>query len=281
MRGGRLRLRVASDASGRSFAAQQEFSGALRVIRPHYLDDSGQVTYTVINPGGAYFGADSYSLDFDVEDAASLLVTTQSATKVYRTPQGPAVQRMRVNVGRDATFEYLPDQLIVYREGTYRQESVVVIEPSSRLVMGEIVTPGWSPEGTAFSFDELRMRTELRLAAPGGVRPVAVDNLRLIPAAGDLGMGVMEGYSHSGQLIVAGPHLASRADALADAVDTARSPNLHCAISRIGAPWPGAPAAFSIRSLASNTADIAALNAAVVEMCREADGRGPLRLRKY
>ena len=281
MRGGHLRLRVARDGSGRSFAAQQEFSGALRVIRPHYLDDSGQVTYTVINPGGAYFGADSYSLDFDVEDAASLLVTTQSATKVYRTPQGPAVQRMRVNVGRDATFEYLPDQLIVYREGTYRQESVVVIEPSSRLVMGEIVTPGWSPEGTAFSFDELRMRTELRLAAPGGERPFAVDNLRLIPAAGDLGMGVMEGYSHSGQLIVAGPHLASRADALADAVDTARSPNLHCAISRIGAPWPGAPAAFSIRSLASNTADIAALNAAVVEMCREADGRGPLRLRKY
>lgn len=278
---GQLRLRVAARDDATSYAAGQSFSGALRVIRPHYLDDSGQVTYTVINPGGAYFGADHYCLEFEVEDGASLLVTTQSATKVYRTPQGPAVQRMRVDVGESATFEYLPDQLIVYRAGTYRQESVVVMRPTSRLVLGEIVTPGWSPEGTSFAFDELRMRTEIRLSLQGADVPLAVDNLRLIPAASDLGLGVMEGFSHSGQLLLAGPQLEEVAERLVETVEDSSGPELSCGISRIGAPWQEAPPAFSIRSLATSTAAINELHEAAVNVARAADGRGPLRLRKY
>lgn len=278
---GELSLCIARRSDARSFAARQSFSGALRVIRPHYLDDSGQVTYTVINPGGAYFGADTYQLAFDVEESASLLVTTQSATKVYRTPQGPAVQHMRVNVGQDATFEYLPDQLIVYREGTYRQGSVVTITPTSRLAMAEIVTPGWSPEGTSFAFDELRMRTEIRLVDDGKDVPFAVDNLRLIPANSDLGLGVMEGFSHSGQLLLAGPHIAAARAGLEELVRDAISNDLSCGISRIGVPWSNAPSAVSIRSLATSTAAIASLHESAVNIAREADGgRAPVHLRK-
>ena len=278
---GELHLGVVARDDGTSYAARQSFSGALRVIRPHYLDGSGQVTYTVINPGGAYFGADAYQLSFDVGNAAALMVTTQSATKVYRTPQGPAEQHMRVTVGREATFEYLPDQLIVYREGTYRQETVVVIEPSSRLVLGEIVTPGWAPDGTAFRFDELRMRTEIRLRTSAGERPFAVDNLRLIPASSDLGLGVMEDFSHSGQLLLAGPQLEAVAQQLADAVEKARGPSLSGGISRIGVPWEDAPPAYSVRTLASNTAAINELHTELVNIARAADGRAALQLRKY
>ena len=113
---GQLRLGVA-ERDGRSYAARQFHEGALRVLRPHYLDHSGQVTYTVINPGGAYFGADAYLLDVVVERGASLALTTQSATKVYRTPQGPATQEMTVRLGPGSVLDYVPDQLIVYREG--------------------------------------------------------------------------------------------------------------------------------------------------------------------
>jgi urease accessory protein len=72
------------------------------VLRPHYLDDSGQVCYVVVNPGGAYLGADLFLLDIEVQDAASLLLTTQSATKVYRTPGSFAEQRMTVRLGEGA-----------------------------------------------------------------------------------------------------------------------------------------------------------------------------------
>ena len=84
------RRRDANGGDGSSVATSQFHRGALRVLRPYYADDSGQATYTVINPGGAYFGGDTYQLTLDVSDNAALRVTTQSATKVYKTPQGPA-----------------------------------------------------------------------------------------------------------------------------------------------------------------------------------------------
>jgi urease accessory protein len=40
----------------------------------------------MVNPGGAYLGADVFVIEVEVEAGADLLLTTQSATKVYRTP---------------------------------------------------------------------------------------------------------------------------------------------------------------------------------------------------
>src|SRR5688572_14794932 len=46
---GRLELRVAV-RDQRSVAAHQYHQGALRILRPHYLDESGQVCYVLVNP---------------------------------------------------------------------------------------------------------------------------------------------------------------------------------------------------------------------------------------
>ena len=119
------RRRDANGGDGSSVATSQFHRGALRVLRPYYADDSGQATYTVINPGGAYFGGDTYQLTLDVADNAALRVTTQSATKVYKTPQGPAHQTMHITLGESARLDYVPDQLIVYENGSYRQDTTV------------------------------------------------------------------------------------------------------------------------------------------------------------
>ena len=37
----------------RTVAVAQRHAGTLQTLRPLYLDDSGQVTYHVVNPGGA------------------------------------------------------------------------------------------------------------------------------------------------------------------------------------------------------------------------------------
>ncbi len=114
-------------------AAHQFHQGALRVLRPHYLDESGQVCYVVVNPGGAYLGADLYVIDVEVGDGATLLLTTQSATKIYRTPGSFAEQRMTLRLGEGAQLELAPDQLIAYREASYRQNTHItraaVVEP--------------------------------------------------------------------------------------------------------------------------------------------------------
>ncbi|NUT71403.1 urease accessory protein UreD [Pseudarthrobacter sp. C4D7] len=199
---GRLELGV-SLRGGRSVASHQFHEGALRVMRPHYLDDSGQVCYVVVNPGGAYLGADLFVLDVEVGDGADLLLTTQSATKVYRTPGSFAEQRMAVRLGEGARLELMPDQLIAYREASYRQRMSVTLRPSSSLVMAEVVTPGWSPDGAGFRYEEVRLRNDIRVESGADTGLLAVDNLLIRPPLHDVtGMGFMEGYSHLGSLVV-------------------------------------------------------------------------------
>ncbi|WP_080791726.1 urease accessory protein UreD [Corynebacterium pacaense] len=261
--------------NGRSYARHQRHSGTLRVLRPHYLETSGRLTYTVLNPGGAYFGGDSYLLDVRVDPGASLSLYTQSATKVYRTPQGRAEQTMDVHLAEGASMEYLPDQLIMYRGASFRQHTVVHMHPRARVVMAEIITPGWSPDGSDFAFDELRMSTDIMVHCDKdcdkdcdkGEFLLAADRLRLVPEEGVRGVGVMEGRSHSGQLVCAAPDideaLFDRLATIVSSMDAEISGR--SGITRAGVTVRGgAPDVVLIRTLAHRTGDIAALHAAVV-----------------
>lgn len=278
---GELRMTIAAK-NGRSYAARQFHEGALRIMRPHYLDATGQVTYTVINPGGAYFGADRYLLDVRVARNASLALTTQSATKVYKTPQGPATQLMAVDLGPDSVLEYVPDPLIVYRDGSYIQRTEVRMDPSASLLMAEIVTPGWSPSGAVFGYDELRMRTEVRVRLGPRAPRLVVDQLRLRPGEHDdvAGLGLMEGHSHTGQLLVADRRLDDALYArLAELVDASETTS---GITRAGTRRLDGVRCVCVRSLAHSTAQLAALHRSIIDLLRhEWRAQGPLRLRKY
>lgn len=105
-------------------------------------------------------------------------------------------------------MELVPDQLIAYREASYRQNSHISLHPSSSLVMAEVITPGWSPDGAAFKYEEVRLRNEIWIEDDGGPRLLALDNLLIRPPANDVrGMGFMEGFSHLGSLVVVDPRV--------------------------------------------------------------------------
>jgi urease accessory protein len=275
---GRLELRVAVRGQ-RSVAEHQYHQGALRVLRPHYLDGSGQVCYVVVNPGGAYLGADLFVVDVEVGEGADLLLTTQSATKIYRTPGSFAEQRMTLRLGKGARLELMPDQLIAYREASYRQNTHITLQPSSSLVMAEVITPGWSPDGASFRYEELRLRNEIRVETDDGPRLLALDNLLIRPPAGDVtGLGFMEGFSHLGSLVV----VDARVDqALADELHVLTSGcKAHTGVSltRSLAGTTG----LVLRSLSNSTEDLNRLLSACTALLRERwHGQEPLNLRKY
>jgi urease accessory protein len=275
---GELELRIAERA-GRSVATHQFHRGALRVLRPHYLDDSGQVCYVLVNPGGAYLGADLYVIDVEVADGAALLLATQSATKIYRTPGSFAEQRMRLRVGEGARLEFAPDQVIAYREASYRQNTHVTVHPTSSLVMAEIITPGWSPDGAPFRYEELRLRTEVRVESgeTGGL--LAVDNLLIRPPLDDVtGMVFMEGFSHLGSLIVVDPRVDQ---ALADELhEMTAGFAAHTGISLTEAVM--GTAGLVLRSLSNSTEELQRVAGAATALLRKSwFGQDPLDLRKY
>lgn len=249
------------------------------MLRPHYLDESGQVCYVVVNPGGAYLGADLFLIDVEVQDGADLLLTTQSATKVYRTPGSFAEQRMAVRLGEGARLELMPDQLIAYREASYRQHTHITVRPSSSLVMAEVVTPGWSPDGAAFRYEEVRLRNDIRVEGRHGSRLLALDNLLIRPPAGDVtGMGFMEGFSHVGSLLVVDPRVDQ---ALADhlhALTLDHDARAGVSLTRTALGTTG----LVLRALSNSTGELNHLLAACTSLLRKRwHGQEPLNLRKH
>ena len=272
---GRLELTLAPRGQ-RTVAVHQFHAGALRVLRPHHLDGSGQPCFVVVNPGGGYLGGDRYELDLTVAAGGTALVTTQSATKVYRTPAAPARQDVRLVLGPGAVLEYLPDQLIAYEDADYVQSTTVSMDPSACLVTAEVVTPGWAPDGTAFRYRSVALRTEVEM----GGRTVVLDNLRLSPGEDAVAeLGFLEGRTHLGSLLAVDPRvdraLVDRVHDLLTAAES-RVPGLRCGVSDL--PVPG----LVVRALGPGSAELTNLLLDVSALLRaEWTGQPRIALRKY
>ncbi|MGO4453611.1 urease accessory protein UreD [Arthrobacter sp. RAF14] len=278
---GELRLRLEA-RQGRSVVAEQYHAGALRMLRP--LDPGGpqsddrarQVMVTAINPGGGYLGGDRYLLGAELGEDSSLLLTTQSATKVYRTPQGPAGLRQEFRLGAGARLESVPDGLIAYQAASYHQDTEVWMHPTASLALAETVTHGWAPDGTPFRFDEVSLRTRVHV----GGRLAVSDNLLLRPEHGGTARLMLGGHSHLATLLVVDPRADDDAvrrlrDELGVIAQPASSGTL-LGITRLAVPG------FVLRALAGSTQSAeAVLHRALGWMRRHWHGQDPLELRKY
>lgn len=270
---GTLHMRIGSSA-GRAMAVKQYHQGALRIIRPHYLDATDQVCYTIVNPGGGYLGGDHYDIDVSVDPGQRLLLTTQSATKVYRTEEHPARQETRFTLGSGASMEFIPDQLIAYRDARYIQDTVVHMEPDSSLVMAEVLTPGWSPDGKLFRYGEVRLRTEIHVAG----RLSVLDNLVVRPGAAGAPVSSMlflEDYTHLGSLLVVDARVDAGLVAELRALVAPLAGGDQVGISLLNGPG------LVLRALSNATEDLNAMISACVDLLRRRwYGQDPMNLRK-
>lgn len=274
---GELDLGIAV-SGGRSIAKRQFHRQALKIIRPHYLDDSGQVYYTIINPGGGFVGGDEYRISIEVEAGASALVTDQSATKVYRTPEDFAVQNIDLRVGDGAVLEYIPDQLILYRDADFRQQITADVHENGSLLMSEIITPGWSPDGGKFLYDLARLRN---VVSVGGELDL-IDNLVLTPKdpvfTSDRSL-YLGGETHVATLICYDPGIdETMFEQVRELVAAHRDSagELDASVTRTDRPG------FVLRALGQRTEILQSLVLAVADHLRAKLRRqGPINLRKY
>lgn len=203
---GELDLHVV-DSGHRTTATSTHGQGVLRLMQPLYLDDTGQLTYMIINPGGAYFG-EKYRIDVRVGEGAKLVLASQGATRIHRTPTEPAEQHLTFTLASGSRLEYVPDQTIAYRDADYRQYTTVTAAPNAQGFFGEIVTPGWDAQGEKFTYAGMRLRFDIVTVDE---RPVCIDNLNLRPRStvGLEGIGHLEGASHMGSALIVGPHCSA------------------------------------------------------------------------
>lgn len=191
---------------GKTVASNVYFQGALKVMRPVYHDDSGQACYYILNPGGGYLDGDSYKLQISLRNNAKLTLTTQSATKIYKTPTKYAYQETEIFLQSGSYLEYIPDPLIAYKDAQYKQKNVIRMEKGATFLYSDIITPGWSPDGDRFSYNRLQLINEIYMDD----ELVSYDYIKLEPSSQNIeALGYMEGFSHLGSMVVVGEQTTS------------------------------------------------------------------------
>ncbi|MBA9028731.1 MULTISPECIES: urease accessory protein UreD [Bacillaceae] len=269
---GVLRLDL-EERLGKTVAKNVYFQGALKVMRPVYHDDSGQVCYYILNPGGGYLDGDRYHLQISLEKQARLTLTTQSATKVYKTPYSYAYQETEIFLKAGSYLEYFPDPLIAYQDARYKQKNIIRMEKGATLLYSDIITPGWSPNGKRFSYDKVQLINEIYLDD----ELVSLDHIKLHPAKQHMeALGFMEGYSHLGSMMVVGEQMTPE---LLDRLYYALNPKTDAYdVGFSLLPVEG----FTLRVLANSTQIIERIFADCHQMiCEEWFGTRPSFLRKY
>ena len=95
----------------KSVARDIFFEKALKVIRPVYLNGSNIPTFYIVNVGGGYLDGDRYKMDFTAEKDASVILTSQGATKIYKTLNDHVEQYQNFTVKDNGYIEYVGDMV--------------------------------------------------------------------------------------------------------------------------------------------------------------------------
>ncbi len=115
---GQLNLTVFNNGE-RSVARNIFFEKALTVIRPIYLNFSTIPTFYIVNVGGGYLDGERYRMDINVEEDAKVTLTSQGATKIYKTLTDCVKQYQTFNIAKDGYMEYVGDPIIAYERAKF------------------------------------------------------------------------------------------------------------------------------------------------------------------
>jgi urease accessory protein len=125
----------------------------LQVFRPIYLDPCRpDMAFVYIFSHGGTLAGDRYRIDLRCEPSAMAHVTTQVATRLYRMEQNYATQMVHITVGADAVLEYLPDPVIPFRDSRFYGRTVLTVDPTACVILGETLLPGRVAHGEQHAY---------------------------------------------------------------------------------------------------------------------------------
>jgi len=113
----------------------------------------------IMSPSGGILQGDRYRMDISLANNAVSHITTQGATRIYKMNSNYATQLININVGKNCYLEFIPDQIIPFRNSRYYQKVSLNVDPSATLIYSEIIVPGRVAMGELFSYDLCYLKT--------------------------------------------------------------------------------------------------------------------------
>lgn len=158
---GALVLRLEEDKDNGKTSVKEQYSRVpLFAQRALYLEEAlpSMAYMYIISPSGGILQGDRYRMDITLKNHAFAHITTQGATRIYRMEKNFATQIVNIDVGEGCYFEYIPDQVIPYRDSRFYQEANLRVHDNATLIYSEMITPGRVASGEHFDYDICYMK---------------------------------------------------------------------------------------------------------------------------
>ena len=200
---GALVLRLEHDPDRQKTVAKEQYSKVpLYTQRVRYLEESlpSMAYMYIISPSGGILQGDRYRMDITLKNDAFFHLTTQGATRLYRMDKNYATQIVNITVGEGCYFEYIPDQIIPYRNSRFYQEVTLNTHDNSTMVYSEMLVPGRVGSGESFEYDICYLKTNSK-NQNGELR--FIDIAMLEPKKKSIrNFGVLEGFDVVGTVYI-------------------------------------------------------------------------------
>jgi len=130
----------------------------------HYdLDYPSMAHLFVLSPSGGILQGDRYRMDVQLKNNAISHITTQGATRIYKMESNYATHQVTLNLKDNSYLEFIPEQIIPYKNSRFYQKTNLDIDDSSTVVYSETIVPGRIAMGEMFDFDVFYLKTEGRI----------------------------------------------------------------------------------------------------------------------
>ena len=159
---GFLKLTLESDSQRNKTIITEQLSRVpLYVQKALYYDETipSMAHLFILSPSGGVLQGDRYRTDIELKNGAISHITTQGATRIYKMNSNYATQMINLNVGKNCYLEFLPEQLIPYKNSRYYQKATFKIDDSATLVYSETIVPGRVAMGELFDYDICCLKT--------------------------------------------------------------------------------------------------------------------------
>ena len=178
---GHLSLRCELRADGVPYISHQSFRAPIHLSKSHL--DQGHLVQSIVNPTAGFFDGDRVEAHIHVAAGAKLVLSTPSASRVYRTRTGAAaVSCQEFRVDENASLEWIPEPFIPHAGARYVQRTRIHLHPAAGLLFFDWIAPGRVAMGEVFAYQHLRWELDLFL----GEKLVARERYDLEPGGESL-----------------------------------------------------------------------------------------------
>ena len=164
-----LQLEIARNPRGSRLVRNSHY-GPLYVQKPFYPEGEDVAHIYLLHPPGGLVSGDLLEIDVTCGEAASALLTTPGAGRVYRARADESLQRQRItlDVKAQATLEWFPLETIVFNGARAQLETRVSLGQHARYTGWEVTSLGLPANGIEFTRGELTQL--LRVEVEGELR---------------------------------------------------------------------------------------------------------------